>query len=77
MKNCTVSKTKSGRYFVSIQCEMEIEDPTPKIEAMGIDLGLTTFASLSNGENEQAQAFVPQSATVEDSPTALESQSQA
>lgn len=50
MKNCTVTKTKSGRYFVSIQCEMEIPDPTPKIEAAGIDLGLTTFATLSTGE---------------------------
>jgi len=50
MKNCTVTKTKSGRYFVSIQVEIEIPDPTPKIEAVGIDLGLTTFAALSTGE---------------------------
>lgn len=50
MKNCTVTKTKSGRYFVSIQCEIEIIDPTPKAEAIGIDLGLTTFAALSNGK---------------------------
>ena len=48
MKNCTVSKTKSGRYFVSIQVEMKIEDPTPKVDAIAIDLGLTTFAALSN-----------------------------
>ncbi len=50
MKNCTVSKTKSGRYFVSVQCELEVPDPTPKMEAVGIDLGLTTFAALSTGE---------------------------
>lgn len=50
MKNCTVSKTKSGRYFVSIQGEMAIEDPAPKLESIGIDLGLKTFATLSNGE---------------------------
>jgi transposase len=25
MKNCTVSKTKSGRYFVSLQCEVEAD----------------------------------------------------
>lgn len=54
MKNCTVSKNKSGRYFVSIQCEMEAEDPTPKQEAVGIDLGLTTFATLSTGEKIEA-----------------------
>ena len=50
MKNCTVSKTKSGRYFVSLQCELEITDPAPKSASIGIDLGLITFASLSNGE---------------------------
>jgi putative transposase len=50
MKNCTVTKTKSGRYFVSIQCEMEIDEPTPSPDAVGIDLGLTTFATLSTGE---------------------------
>jgi putative transposase len=50
MKNCTVTKTKSGRYFVSIQCEMEVDDPTPPSDAVGIDLGLTTFATLSTGE---------------------------
>jgi len=49
MKNCTVSRTKTGRYFVSIQCELEAPDPTQKIEAVGIDLGLTTFAALSDG----------------------------
>ncbi|MCX6045942.1 MAG: RNA-guided endonuclease TnpB family protein [Chloroflexi bacterium] len=54
MKNCTVSKTKSGRYFVSIQVEIETEDPTPKAEAIGIDLGLTTFVTLSN-EDKRAK----------------------
>jgi putative transposase len=47
MKQCTVTKTKSGRYFVSIQWEMEVDDPTPPTDAVGIDLGLTTFAALS------------------------------
>jgi putative transposase len=49
-KNCTVSKTKTGKYFVSIQCEMEVEDPQPKPFQVGIDLGLKTFATLSTGE---------------------------
>ena len=53
MKNCAVSKTKSGRYFVSIQCEMEIDDPTPNPEAIAIDLGLTTFATLSNEDKRE------------------------
>ena len=48
-RNMTVSKTKSGKYFVSIQCEMPA--PAPEIEgpAVGIDLGLKSFAVLSDG----------------------------
>ena len=49
MKSCTVSKTKSGRYFVSILCEYESE-PDSACGAVGIDLGLTHFLSLSTGE---------------------------
>ena len=49
-KNMTVSRTKSGRYFVSIQCELEMELPEPSGAAVGIDLGLSAFATLSTGE---------------------------
>ncbi len=49
MKNCTVSKTKTGKYFVSIQCEIETDTSTPPTEAVGIDLGIKTFAVLSDG----------------------------
>jgi putative transposase len=41
-------------YYVSIQCEIapegHPEDPTPLTTDIGIDLGLTTFATLSTGE---------------------------
>ncbi|OQY45547.1 MAG: hypothetical protein B6242_10150, partial [Anaerolineaceae bacterium 4572_78] len=50
MKNCTVTKTKSGKYYVSIQCELEIEAPTYHGQIMGIDLGLKNFAIVSDGE---------------------------
>jgi putative transposase len=50
MKNCTVSKTRSGHYFVSIQCEVEIPDPIQKSGTVGIDLGLKHFAVLSTGK---------------------------
>lgn len=50
MKNATVSKTKSGKYFVSILCEVKI-DPVPNEEPpVGVDLGLKDFAALSTGE---------------------------
>jgi putative transposase len=46
MKNVTVSRTKSGKYFVSIQCEVEIDEPAYKSKKVGIDLGLVDFATL-------------------------------
>lgn len=50
MKNATVSKTKTGKYFVSIQCEVEHTKPEQNPNKVGIDLGLTTFATFSTGE---------------------------
>jgi len=51
MKNCTVMKTKSGKYFVSIQCELEVPDPEPRINepGVGLDLGLIDFIVTSDG----------------------------
>ena len=50
MKNCTVSKTKTGKFFVAIQCEVEYTQPEQNPNKVGIDLGLTTFATFSTGE---------------------------
>ena len=48
-KNMTVSKTKSGKYFVSIQCEMKVLPPPAIGPEVAIDLGLKTFVTLSDG----------------------------
>lgn len=46
----TVKQDAAGRYFVSFVCEVEpIEQPALN-EGVGIDLGITTFATLSTGE---------------------------
>ncbi|MBC8336901.1 MAG: transposase [Anaerolineales bacterium] len=50
MKNVTVSRTRSGRYFVSIQVEIEMATPIFAGGAVGLDLGLREFATLSTGE---------------------------
>lgn len=50
MKNTTVTKTKSGRYFISIGCETEIDDPIYEGPHVGVDMGLNHFAVLSTGE---------------------------
>ncbi|WP_018234252.1 RNA-guided endonuclease InsQ/TnpB family protein [Thioalkalivibrio thiocyanodenitrificans] len=49
VKNVTVSLA-GGKWFVSIQTEREVEQPIPKaISAIGIDMGVTRFATLSDG----------------------------
>ncbi len=49
-KNVTISKTKSGKYFASVQYEVEIEVPANENTAVGVDVGLKHFAVLSTGE---------------------------
>lgn len=48
--NAVVSKTPSGKYFVSICTETEVEPLEKVSENIGIDLGLSYFAIFSNGE---------------------------
>lgn len=50
LKNVTVSRTRSGRYFVSIQVEMEMAASVFTGGALGLDLGLREFATLSTGQ---------------------------
>jgi putative transposase len=46
----TVKQDAAGRYFVSFVCEVEpIQHPASNT-GVGIDLGITTFATLSTGE---------------------------
>lgn len=49
-KNITVTKTKSGKYFASVQCGMEIPDPVPHNGDVGIGLGLKSLLVTSDGE---------------------------
>jgi putative transposase len=48
VKNVTVSHS-CGKWFVSIQTEREVETPLPQGNAVGIDMGITRFATLSDG----------------------------
>ena len=49
IKNVTVSQ-KCGKWYVSVQTEIEMETPTPTGGEVGIDMGIVRFATLSNGE---------------------------
>lgn len=46
----TVSKDAAGRYFVSLLCDDAVADKPRVSGQVGLDLGLTHFAVLSNGE---------------------------
>ena len=49
LKNATVS-LNAGKWYVSIQTEREVEQPVPTAStAVGIDMGITRFATLSDG----------------------------
>ena len=50
----TVLKDAAGRYFVSFVVEIQAS-PLPQLDnAVGVDLGITTFATLSTGEKVDA-----------------------
>ena len=48
VKQVTVSHL-CGKWLVSIQTEREVERPLPQGQAVGIDLGIARFATLSDG----------------------------
>ena len=50
IKSATISKTATGKYFISILCEEEIVPLSKTDSNLGIDLGLENFAILSTGE---------------------------
>ncbi|GAB0106969.1 RNA-guided endonuclease TnpB family protein [Nocardia sp. JMUB6875] len=56
----TVIKDAAGRYFASFVVEVD-DQPLPPVKSeVGIDLGLTTFAVLSNGKRIESPKFLRQ-----------------
>lgn len=62
IKTVTVSKTTTGKYFVSIlienQNELPKKKPVDQSSTVGIDVGLKTFAVLSDGTEFHAPKFL-------------------
>lgn len=50
IKTCTVKRNASGDWDVSFSCEIDVSALPLTEEAVGIDLGLESFATFSNGE---------------------------
>jgi len=51
--SATIRRNPSGKYFVSVLADIEIEQLSPTNQSIGIDLGIKTFAVLSTGEEIQ------------------------
>lgn len=47
--SATIRRTPSGKYFVSLLTEQKIETVQPSLFEVGIDVGITDFATLSDG----------------------------
>lgn len=60
MSSVCVTKGPAGRCFVSLRFSDEVV-PKPAIDTrVGIDLGLSSFATLSSGEKIDAPSFFRQ-----------------
>jgi len=60
IKTCTLRKNASGDWDVSLSCEVNVDPAAPKQEAIGIDMGLSHFATLSNRQEIANPRFFKQ-----------------
>ncbi|MGL4522634.1 MAG: IS200/IS605 family element RNA-guided endonuclease TnpB [Bacilli bacterium] len=57
IKRATIRRTPSGTYFIALLTEVEVQ-PLPKTNvSVGIDMGLTQFATLSQGQSYENPKF--------------------
>ena len=57
IKTCTVRRSSTGKWYVSCSCEIEPEYLPENRESVGIDVGLKTFATLSDGQEIENPRF--------------------
>ncbi len=50
IKTLTIHKSSTGKWYASFSCEVEPEHLPEKTTPVGIDVGLKTFATLSDGQ---------------------------
>lgn len=55
--SATVSKTATGKYFISISCKVEIPEPEFTGDQIGIDFGVKDFAITSDGTKHSSPKF--------------------
>jgi len=59
-KTLTIHRDSVGNWYACFSCEVEPKLLEPTHKSVGIDLGLTTFAYLSNGEKIARQRWMQQ-----------------
>lgn len=57
IKSATLSRHSSGKYYVSLLCKEEVSELPKSNSAIGIDLGITDFAILSDGQKNDNNKF--------------------
>ena len=57
IKSATISRHASGKYYISLLCKEEISELPKTNSAIGIDLGITDFAILSDGQKIDNHKF--------------------
>ena len=50
-KTCCVKRISTGKWFVAFTCEVAEQLLPESTESIGVDLGLNSFATLSNGDS--------------------------
>ena len=61
VKSCTITKTRSGEYYVSLLIYEEIKKLPANISKVGIDLGIKEFAICSNGDKYESPKYLRKS----------------
>lgn len=58
IKTLTVQRDRVGNWYACFSCEVESKLLPPSSEVVGIDLGLTTFATFSTGETIERERWL-------------------
>src|SRR6266508_2536221 len=56
-KTVTLTRAPTGKWYVAFSCETETKELPPTEHITGIDVGLASFATLSNGEQIENPRF--------------------
>lgn len=62
IKTCTISKNAVGEWYVSFSCEVDAKKLPEKATSVGIDVGIESFATLSDGKIIPNPRFLKKSA---------------